>query len=73
MSTSTKDISAHARFIRNAAPQVYEDFCRAFEKYTEIAVLAVVQTTGEDLLRAQGRAQQCLKILSILEEVRNGN
>ena len=58
--------------MRNAAPQVYEDFCRAFEKYTDGVVFTVIQTTGEDLLRAQGRAQQCLKILGILEEVKNG-
>jgi hypothetical protein len=73
MSASTKDISAHARFIRNAAPQVYEDFCKEFEKYTEASIVAVIETTGEELVRAQGRAQQCLKILRVLQEVKNGN
>ena len=72
MSTTTKELADHARFIRNAAPQVYVDFCRAFEIYTETMVLAVVHTTGEDLLRAQGRAQGCLKVLRMLEEVKNG-
>ena len=73
MSASTKTIGDHARFMRNAAPQVYEDFCKAFEKYTETAIFAVIQTTGEELWRAQGRAQQCQKILGILQEVKNGN
>jgi len=72
MSSTTKNLTDHARFIRNAAPQVYEDFCNEFRNYTNTVVLAVVHTTGDDLQRAQGRAQQCLKILSVLEEIRNG-
>lgn len=72
MSAITKEIAEHARFIRNANPQVYADFCKAFEKYTNDVILALVTTNSEDLQRAQGRAQQCLKILGVLEEVKNG-
>lgn len=56
--------------MRNAAPQVFEDFYKAFERYTEDIVFAVVNATSENLQRAQGQAQQCVAILRVFEEVR---
>lgn len=71
MSSSTKELEDRARFLRNAAPREFGDFCAAFANYTQFSVDFLVNTTGSIEL-AQGRTQQCLKILRVLEEIKNG-
>ena len=71
MSTTTKELAEYAKFLRNAAPQEFGNFYGAFENYTRFMVDALVNAAG-DISLAQGRAQQCLKILRVLEEVKNG-
>lgn len=66
-----KPLVERARFLRNAAPREFEEFHAAFQAYTETAAKDLVMTTG-DLQLAQGIARQCLNILHLLEEVRNG-
>lgn len=68
MSTTTK-LAENARFLRNAAPQAFNDFHAAFADYTRQMTEDLIHTT-EHVTLAQGRAQQCLKILGVLEEVR---
>ena len=71
MSASTKELADYTRFLRNAAPQEFGNFYAAFEKYTDGLVYALVTTTG-DLSLARGQAQQCVNLLRMLEEVKNG-
>lgn len=68
---STKELSDYARFLRNGAPDAYAAFVSAFAKYTTQTVENLIQTT-ENLQLAQGHAQQALKLLRALEEVKNG-
>ena len=64
-------MAKHARFIRNAAPQAFADFCTAFATYTGRQYDQMGDTT-ENVQLAQGHAQQCKKILQMLEQVKNG-
>jgi hypothetical protein len=67
----TNNLADKARFLRNAAPQQYADFFGAFAEYAEAANETLVMTSVETLQLAQGHAQQCKKIMRILEEVKN--
>ena len=69
--TTTKEIEDTARFLRNAAPPEFNNFYNAFARYTEWTIDTLIKSTG-DITRAQGSAQQCLKILRVLEEIKNG-
>lgn len=69
--STTAELTQYAKFLRNAAPQAYADFCTAFEKYTGEAVKNMLNATT-DLSVTQGQAQQCAKILKVLEDVKNG-
>jgi hypothetical protein len=71
MSAATKELTEYVKRLRNAAPQEFSNFTAAFEKYTDAVVYALVSTTG-DLPLARGQAQQCVNLLRILEEVKNG-
>jgi hypothetical protein len=71
MSATDKELTDYARFLRNAAPQEFSNFCAAFEKYTASYINTLVETAG-DLPLAQGRAQQCVNILRVLEGIKNG-
>jgi len=68
--SSTSDLTNKARFMRNAAPRVFDDFFAAFEQYAGAATATMVMTT-ENLQLYQGHAQQCVKILKVLEEAKN--
>jgi hypothetical protein len=69
--STTDELTKRARYLRNAAPQQFNDFYAAFVDYTDRHFEAMVDTT-EDLQRAQGHAQMCKKILAVLEGVKNG-
>jgi hypothetical protein len=57
--------------MRNAAPQAFSDFCGAFAGYTNRQYEKMVDTS-DNVQLAQGHAQQCKKILQVLESVKNG-
>lgn len=65
------DLKDKLRFLRNAAPQQFTDFCGAFARYSE-SVAGFMVLADNNLQLHQGRAQQCVKILRVLEEARNG-
>lgn len=67
--SSTTALEQQARFLRNAAPQEFDKFRAAFAEYTRNSVDFLVNTNG-DIQLAQGRAQQCLKLLRLLEEIK---
>lgn len=66
---TTKDIADKARYLRNAAPQLFDDFVAAIDKYTVQQASNLIHTT-ENIHLAQGHAQQCVKFLEALREVR---
>lgn len=69
--STTDDLARKARFLRNAAPQQFQDFYGAFAEYTERQTEILLQVT-QNWQTAQGHAQQCKKILDVLEGVKNG-
>ena len=69
--SATDELTKRARFLRNAAPREYQEFFAAFAHYTESSAEILVETT-ENLQLYQGHAQQCLKLLRVLDGVRNG-
>jgi hypothetical protein len=69
--TAIGRLEERTRFLRNAAPQEFDNFRLAFGDYTRFMTESMVNATG-DLSVAQGRAQQCLKILRVLEEIKDG-
>jgi ABC-type amino acid transport substrate-binding protein len=69
--TTTDDLGQKAKFLRNAAPQQFNDFCQAFAAYTNERIDALIFATG-NIERAQGQSQQCIKIAKLLNEVRIG-
>jgi hypothetical protein len=69
--STTDELTKHARFMRNASPQAFQDFYAAFVDYTDRQYEVMVCTT-DNIQLAQGHAQQCRKILQALEGARNG-
>jgi hypothetical protein len=69
--STTNELTARARFLRNAAPREFRDFYAAFVDYTDRQTEILLQVT-QNWPQAQGHAQQCKKILDVLEEVKNG-
>lgn len=69
--SSTDTLKTKARFLRNAAPRAYDEFFGAFAKYTEAANETLVEVT-ENWPLYQGHAQQCKKLMRVLEEAKNG-
>lgn len=69
--SSTNNITNQARFLRNASPKAYDDFCEVFRAYSlHLAQTLVTADTGLQL--HQGRAQLCQKLLIAFEEAKNG-
>lgn len=69
--SSTDNLKVKARFLRNAAPRAYDDFIAAFADYATASTDLLVKVTDNFELY-QGHAQQCRKILTALEEAKNG-
>jgi hypothetical protein len=69
--SSTDNLKTKARFLRNAAPRAYDEFFDAFAEYTGNAATILVEATQNWQLY-QGHAQQCKKLMKVLEEVKNG-
>lgn len=69
--SSTDKLTKQARFLRNAAPQQYSDFCGELAEYYQLAATAMIYAT-ENVQLYQGHAQQLVAILKALEEAKNG-
>jgi hypothetical protein len=50
------------RIFRNAEPEIYEKFLKAFRDLTDEFTVAVTETPPSDILVAQGRAQMMRKL-----------
>jgi len=69
--STTNNLTNYARFLRNASPKAYDEFCAAFAAYAEGATATLVMTT-ENWQLYQGHAQQCQKLMKAFEEAKNG-
>jgi hypothetical protein len=69
--SSITDLVTKARFLRNASPRAYDEFCVAFANYSVNALDALVMAT-DDLQLQQGYVRQCRTIMKALEEAKNG-
>jgi len=69
--SSTTELVIKARFMRNASPQAYDAFCKAFEEYAEGKTAGLIMAT-ENVQLNQGYVRQCISILKALEEAKDG-
>lgn len=54
----------------NASPIAFSEFVRALSDMTDAATVAVTEAPAENIMVAQGRAQQMRHVLRILNECR---
>lgn len=71
MSDNEKSPGEHLRIaalrLRNAAPQEWDEFMLAFQRYTDKAVYDILKADASTILGAQAAAQQCGYLFDILE------
>lgn len=67
--TSLETLTQTAKFLRNAAPREFEQFRVAFDAYANETVSNLINATV-NLERAQGMAQQCIKLTTMLEKTK---
>jgi len=68
---SDEALKVKARFLRNASPRAYDEFCEAFAVYSANAFDVLLVAT-ENWQLYQGHAQQCQKLMKVFEETKNG-
>ena len=71
MTATTEELTKRARFLRNAAPQQFNDFIAEFSDYMNQNFKDLVDAT-DNFQNAQGHAQQCKAIFNALERAKNG-
>ena len=69
--STTAELVQFAKLLRNAAPRAFDEFHAAFASYTRQTTTKLINAT-ENIEVVQGQTQQCMAILSVLEEVKNG-
>ena len=70
--STTDELTKRARFMRNAAPQQFNEFFAAFVEYADRKYEGLVQAETGNFLQLQGQAQQCQALVQLLDGVRNG-
>lgn len=68
MPVDTKQISELAGKLKNANPQVYEQFLVLLDLYVLDQFLLLSSAPSAEVLQAQGRAQQARKFVQIFTE-----
>ena len=61
-------IGEFALKFKNNDPHVYEQFLKLLGDYTTDVTVAVTQASPSEILVAQGRAQQMMKVLQLFVE-----
>lgn len=60
------ELATVAARLSRAAPNTWVEFIKAFEAYTTERKDGCVQAAADKVLLAQGRAQQCVELSSLL-------
>jgi hypothetical protein len=61
------ELSIVAARLSRAAPNMWEEFVKAFDVYAATVAGACVHAASDKVLNAQGRAQQCADLSSLLK------
>lgn len=69
MAKAFDDLIQTTQFLKNAAPQQFDQFRAAFEVYTADVFNSLLQATT-NLPQVQGQAQQCTKLASMLKGIK---
>jgi hypothetical protein len=69
----TRIFNTFALKFRNQDPSVYEKFIRNLDQYVTEITAAVTEAPPDQVLNAQGRAQQARKFFQLLTEFREEN
>ena len=62
------DLTRAIQLLRNTAPEEFAAFVKQFSMYAEDTVVAVTEADHVEILKMQGRAQQCLALKAFFEE-----
>ena len=73
MAVNPAQISDCAVLMKNADPRLYERFLRLLDAYVTELTVAVTEAPPDNILNAQGRAQQGRKFLQLFTELREIN
>lgn len=62
---TSRDGKAVVTRVRNANPQDFDTFLQMFDRYTYAVTVAVSDAPAEEVMRMQGRAQQCRALMQL--------
>jgi hypothetical protein len=62
------DLSKYALLLRNANPDAWEAFLKTFACYAQEVLENTSMAPADQVLRMQGRAQQCRALLQIFRD-----
>lgn len=68
MTAEDKHISRPAAALALANPRLWDEFIAAFKLYADDRRNELIQANLDQLQKAQGRAQQCSSLVSLLED-----
>jgi hypothetical protein len=66
--TTEKMMQQYMLRLKNSNPTGWDDFVQVFDCYATEVTVAVTQAPSDEILRMQGRAQQCLALLRLMRE-----
>lgn len=69
--TPSQHVQASAFRLRNSRPDEYEELLRALDQYTFGVTLSLTEAGSDEILRAQGRAQEARKVVEMLSDFRD--
>lgn len=72
MAATTAELVTYGRFLRNAAPEEFDRFREALERYQTTLLLNLIEADAGSFLHRQGQANQCRALLGVLKECENG-
>lgn len=54
--------------LKNANPEAWDNFVQTFDIYATEVAIQLTQAPSDEILRMQGRAQQCIGLLRLMQE-----
>ena len=66
-----KDLTEPAARLALAAPRQWDEFRAAFKKFADARRDLLVQASPDEVLKVQGRAQQCTLLVALFDDAVN--
>ena len=62
------DLTVPAAELASMAPKAWAEFRAAFRRYAEGRRDRLVQSSSEEILKLQGRAQECVQLVALFDD-----